>query len=332
MGENRPIPGAVWLTRVQGIDLEGILRGTKDEGLYNDFVAAVIGFPPTTRDGKSAKDVFSDSYALLSDVVDRSRKAKDPYARAIAWKAYALALSVYEGWPLPASAVEESKFSDRQKLDEARDRGREAIGIDEYDYDLHWAMADIHLIRQEFADAEREFKTAIRYNRDERNSNLFAEAGSAMMQVGKLDEAEAYFRKAFRKPDWHNWMKGILLFIKAGRESGANRESLLNQALDELTSAHTQLGGDLYQEEIQLLLAAVHWHKWKLLSERAAQTSDEQLNRYAARNLATATRAIREFRKSRDSWSVQQAVTALPLNEQADATYWRDTLEQLWKL
>src|SRR5262249_52319333 len=241
------------------------MRGTSDKRIYDKFVKAVAGFPPTARDGKSAKEVFSESYALLDELADPKNA---PFPRALAWKAHALVLSAYEGWPLPPSAAE-AKDTPNVRLDKAKNLALRAIGLDETDYDLHWAMADIYLFRKEFDDATREFEIALDLNGHERHPNLFAEAASAMMHAGKLDKAPSYFRKASRRPDWHHWMQGILLFIQAGR-AGANAEAFLNNALDELKSTDTQLGDDFYQLEIQLVLAAVHWRKWELLSARAA--------------------------------------------------------------
>jgi tetratricopeptide (TPR) repeat protein len=308
------------------------MRGTKDKGAYDTFVKAVIGFPPTARDGKSAKQVFADSYELLGQLADPAKEP--PFPRALAWKAYALALSVYEGWPLPPMAAE-APLKPEDKLDVAKKLAAQAIGLDDTDYDLHWAMADVHLIRREFSDAIKEFGIALDLNRDERHPSLFAEAAAAMMQAGDLDNAQRYFRKAARGPDWHHWMKGILLFIKSGR-AGAERETFLNLALDELKGTRTQLGDDFYQLEIQLVLAAVHWRKWELLSAKASAMppgdARDLIERDAARNLTAAERAIHAFRATFNHWSFNQAITALSLNEAADATYWYDTMTEVWKL
>jgi len=310
------------------------MRGTSDKGLYDKFVTAVVGFPPTARDGKSAGEVFADSYKMLSELADpEANPEKKPFPRAIAWKAYALALSVSEGWPLPASEAE-ATMSPNDRLDLARDLASQAIGLDTTDYDLHWAMADVYLFRKDFDGARREFEIAIDLNRDERHPSLFAEAGSAMMQIGDLDKARTYFRKAMRRPDWHHWMRGILLFVEA-RQAGANEETFLNLALDELKGTHAQLGEDFYQLEIQLVLAAVYWRKWKLLSDKAAAMPEGEsralVERNAARNQVAADSAFRAFRATFD-WPVDRAGTALPFNVAADRVYWLDTVMELWKI
>jgi len=304
------------------------MRGNIGKPVFDKFVNAVIAFPPTARDGKSAQQVFQDSYALLDDLATNT-----PFPRALAWKGYALALSVYEGWPLPATA-KEAALNGQQRLDEARNLTAAAIAQDGTDHDVHWAMADVHLIRQEFDDARKEFEIAVDLNRDERHPSLFAEAGSAMMQIGNLDKAQMYFRKA-RTPDWHHWMKGIMLFIKAGR-AGDHQETFLNLALEELKGTRMQLGDDFYQHEIQLVLAAVHWRKWMLLSAKAAATKDPNtqalIQNYAVRNRTAAERAIRAFRATFPYWTDAQAATALPLQVAGDSAYWQDTVRDLWAI
>jgi tetratricopeptide (TPR) repeat protein len=314
-----------------GVDKEAAaMRGTTDKAEFDKFVGAVVGFPPNARDGKSAQQVFEESYAALDELV---QKAVSPFPRAIAWKAYALALSVYEGWPLPKSAPE-AGWSANARLDEAAKLGQQAIKLDDTDYDLHWAMADVHLFREEFADAKKEFERALDLNRDERHPSLFAEAASAMMQVGDLGKAETYFRKA-RIPDWHHWMKGVLLFLKAGR-TGVDRETFLNLALEELKGTRNQFGDDFYQSEIDLILAAVHWRKWQLLSEKASTISDPDakalVSLYAARNLAAAERKIHAFRAAFPYWTADQAITALSLQDSGDQSWWRDTVKALWAI
>jgi hypothetical protein len=304
------------------------MRGTSDKALFDKFVDAVVGFPPTARDGKLAQQVFEDSYAALDDLA-----RNNPFPRALAWKAYALALSVYEGWPLPKAAPEEP-MNAQDRLDEAEKLGLQAISLDDTDYDVHWAMADVRLIRGEFDDARNEFERALDLDRDGRHPSLFAEAAAAMMQVGDFDKAERYFRKA-RTPDWHHWMRGIFLFLKAGR-AGADRETFLNLALEDLKATRAQFGDDFYQSEIQLILAAVHWRKWQLFSERAAATTDPNakalLSTYAARNMAAATRAIHVFRPAFPYWTVNQAITALSLRDAGDQAWWQDTMQAVWAI
>jgi len=304
------------------------MRGTTDKALFNQFVGAVVGFPPTPRDGKSAQQVFEDSYAALDDLA-----RNNPFPRALAWKAYALALSVYEGWPLPASAPEKS-LGWQDRLDAAKTLGEQAIKQDDTDYDVHWAMADVHLIRGEFDQAKEEFESALELDRDGRHPSLFAEAASAMMQAGDFEKAEHYFRKA-RMPDWHHWMRGIFLFLKAGR-ADADRETFLNLALEDLKATRNQLGDEFYQGEIQLVLAAVHWRKSELFSNRATVATDPfekaQYSNFAARNLAAATRAIHIFRPAFPYWDAKLARESVSLQNAGDRTWWQDTVDALWAI
>jgi tetratricopeptide (TPR) repeat protein len=298
-------------------------------------VEAVRSFPPTPQANKSAKQVFAESYTTLSGLA-KTEKNEKPFARAMAWKAYALALSVYESWPLPATAAER-RMPAAKRLQVAEDLAEAAIKLDRYDHDLHWALADVRLMRKDFPGAVKAFRRALFLNEDERNPNLFAEAASAFMHYGDHDEAEKYFNRAKRRPDWHHWMHGILLVMKAGREGqrrGGSEETFLNLALDELKATRAQADDELYQEEIHLVLAAAYRKKAKLLLLKARKTKDPEdrktLQRLAARNQTSAEREIRFFRDAFGHWKRAQVETALPFGNQADKAYFMSAIRELW--
>ena len=303
------------------------MRGTTSKADYEEFVKAVTGFPPTERDGKSAQNVFEESYEIL----DKLARAKPEFPRAMAWKAYALALSVYERWGLPPGAQENS-MNDDQRKDAALQLAEDAVNLDETDYDLHWALADVHLIRGDFSEALDAFGEALYLNRDERHPSLFAEAGSAMMQAGDLDNADAHFRKA-KLPDWHHWSRGLFLFLKAGR---GDPDTFLTLAVEEVKSTRTQLGDDFYQSEIQLVLAAVHWRRSQLFTEKAGLATDptakDLFNLYATRNTRAAGRAIDTFRALFPQWTAQTAIDSLSLQNPDDKLWWEETMNEVWKL
>lgn len=305
------------------------MRGTTDKALFDKFANAVIGFPPSARDGRSAQQVFEDSYEALDDLA-----TNNPFPRALAWKAYALALSVYERWPLPKSAKEDG-MSDQDRLDAAESLAEQAVSQDDTDYDLHWALADVYLIRGKFDQAREQFEIALDLDRDARHPSLYVEAAAAMMQAGFVEAAERTFRRA-RRPDWHHWTTGAFLFLKAGRAGEQDRESFLNLALEELKSTRFQRGDDFYQFEIQLMLAAVHWRKWELFTQQAAGTTDPtqkaQFVSFAARNMAATERAISVFRGWYSYWTEDVAIGSLSLQEQNDKDWWADTIKALWAL
>ena len=303
------------------------MRGIGDPRAYEDLVQAVLGFPPTPRRGKTATEVFQNSYKLLSDLV----AGYPNYHRARGWKAYALALSVYESWPLP-NGVPEANMTWQKRLEEAEKLACKAAEDAPNDFDVHWALADVYLICGNFAKCRVEFERALVLNGDERHPNLFAEAASAMMQMGRHEEAEDLFRKAARRPDWHRWMRGIHLLLRAGR-SAAERRALLDQALDELKATHVQPGQDFYQEELQLVIAAVYWRKAQLIDakvKRAAAAARPSLTRNSAHNWEEARRAAKRFRDVRN-WTLNQAQSALKLNA-TDQEYWNETMQGLWQL
>jgi tetratricopeptide (TPR) repeat protein len=302
------------------------MRGTDNVADFDEFARAVAAFPPTERDGKTAQVVFQESYTAL----DKLANKKPEFPRAMAWKGYALALSVYEGWDLPPGHPDE-KLDEQARLRLAHELGSKAIGFDRYDYDLHWAMADVHLISREFLDAVAEFEQALDLNRDARHPSLFIEAASAMMQAGQFDKSEACFRRA-QAPDWHHWSRGTFLYLKAGR-ANADREDFLNRALDDLKATRNQLGDDFYQSEIQLVLAAVHFRKTEMFAARATNAKDAgeqaRFNTYAARNNAAARRAIRNYRAAFPKASAAQAVRSQSLDNAGDQAWWADAMKAL---
>jgi tetratricopeptide (TPR) repeat protein len=301
------------------------MRGTTSRADYNEFVKAVAGFPPTERDGKSAQVVFVESYAVLDKLAGK-------FPRAMAWKAYALALSVSEAWPLPPSALE-AGMNAKDQLDEALRLAQRAVNDDDTDYDLHWALADVYVIRGEFAKAIEAFEEALYLNRDERHPSLFAEAASAMMQEGSdFDNADAHFRKA-KTPDWHHWSRGIFLFLKARR---GDPDTFLNLALEELKETRTQPGDDFYQAEIHLVLALVHWRRSELFTQKEAaatnQPAKDLFNQYAARNSRAARRAINTFKNLFPHWTAKTARDSLALGNKDDKLWWDEAVDEVWKL
>jgi tetratricopeptide (TPR) repeat protein len=319
------------------------MRGIDDYEAFDKFVVAVSGFPPTARKGMSAEDVFKHSVSLLHELAS----GQATFPRAMGWKAYALALSVYESWELPDD-LPEYEMSPAKRLDEALKLAEEAATEDQFDFDVHWALADVHLIRGgffyernedkkgklEFAEVKCEFDMALYLNGDERHPNLFAEAASAMMQIGAYDEADKYFRKAERRPDWHHWMRGIDLFLRAGRSGADNRGTLLDAALDELRSASRQPDEEFYQEELQLIMAAVYLRKSELsetkLSATKKKDARKRLELSVQNNRKAAEDKIRHFRERRD-WSKKDAKRSLALNP-TDRGYWHETVERLWDM
>jgi hypothetical protein len=126
--------------------------------------------------------------------------------------------------------------------------------------------------------------------------------------------------------------------MKAGREGrrrGGNEETFLNLALEELKATHAHADEELYQEEIHLILAAVHRQKAKLLQAKARATKDpedrEALKRLANRSQAAAKREMQFFRETFDHWTRAQVATALPFGDRADKAYFMSAINELWR-
>jgi tetratricopeptide (TPR) repeat protein len=310
------------------------MRGVIDADLFERFAKVTEAFPPTDRDPDSAQEVFKKSYQELYDI-DTGVGGVATFARVKAWRAYALALSVYEGWRLPN--VPERNWNDDQRKQTALDWADEAIGMDGTDHDLYWARADVHLIRGDYAAAVTDFERALRLSADERHPSLFAEAAAAYMHLGNHDKAEEYFKKARREPDWHRWMNGIFLFIKAGRArvAGVNEETLLDLALDELRGTRANPDEDYYQNEIQLILAAASWKKSQIIADKAALEPDQKkkkkLQDVAKRHEKHARLAIRKF-NGRFGWNEDDAKRAVPFFDAGDSQYFATAVDSIWGL
>jgi hypothetical protein len=129
-------------------------------------------------------------------------------------------------------------------------------------------------------------------------------------------------------------MNGIFLFIRAGR-AGAAEETLLDQAIDELKSTHALPDEELYQDEIQLALAAAYLKKSQIISLRASTEQNPErkarLSVIAARHEKNAKGAIKKFR-DKFKWNEDDAKRALPFLDSVDAEYFANAIADLWKL
>ena len=153
-----------------------------------------------------------------------------------------------------------------------------------------------------------------------------------MMQIGEHEEADKLFRKAERHPDWHRWMRGISLFLRAGR-SEANKEFLLDRAIDEFKAAKAQPGEDFYQQELQLMLAAVYWRKqelWQARSEAAGDENERSRSLLNSERFSTmCSDSLVRFQGFRRWWDPDRAKRSLSLNP-TDRAYWHETVDAIW--
>ncbi|MFN0190764.1 MAG: hypothetical protein ACKVP5_02130 [Aestuariivirga sp.] len=299
------------------------MRGTTDFKAFDTFVEATRLFPATEQASLKATEVFKKAYGLLEGLT----KSNPEFPRALAWYGYALSLTVSEGWPIDGFADE--KLDLQQRLNVARDRVLAARKMDETDYDLWWASANVHLIRREFDLAEAAFKQANYLNRDEVNANLEAETADALVHLGNLNMAEKNIRRAARQPDWYHWVRAWTYFVTAGRNR-TDELTFLDLSLDEIKMTFGQPGDESYILEVQLLLAAVHAAK-KVVYEKMEGISEEDRKRKIERQLRATQRAIARFAADFPYWNVEQAIRFAPFRNKTDEDYWRQNVDAAFK-
>jgi tetratricopeptide (TPR) repeat protein len=291
------------------------MRGTTDYTAFDTFVEATRLFPPTEQANMKATEVFQKAYGLLEGLT----KSNPEFPRALAWFGYALSLTVSEGWPIDGFA--DGKLDLKQRLDVALERVLAARKMDETDYDLWWATANVHLIRREFDLAEEAFRQANYLNRDEVNANLEAETADAFVHLGNLNKAEKNIRRAARQPDWYHWIRAWTYFVTAGRNR-AEELTFLDLSLDEIKMTFGQPGDESYILEVQLLLAAVHAAK-RAVYEKMEGISEDDRKRKIERQIRATERAIARFAADFPYWDVEQAIRFAPFKNRGDEDYWR---------
>ena len=305
------------------------MRGTTDRGAFERFVTAVRGFPPSPRNGASAQAVYEASYTILRELAE----AKPPFPRAMAWRAYALTVSVSEGWSLKAFA-DEAALAPTGRLDLALRLALEAVKLDPTDYDLWWALANVHLVRREPEEARAAYDEALYLNQDEANPNLFAEAADAMIHLGLLSRADGLIRRARIDPDWYHWVAAWKQFMTA-RRNPESEYDLLSLAQEELDRTRGRPGRSLYLVDIQLLYGAIHARKAAYLDQGGKEPVNAPFEpdapTLARAERMRARRAVDEFRASFPDWNVEQALAYAPFADPADIAYWRESVEMAWQ-
>lgn len=308
------------------------MRGTTDRKIFEAFVTAIKGFPPARHEGEPATKTFNDSYAVL----DRLASGKPDFPRAKAWKAYALAISVSEGWQFdPERFAREAAMPGEERLQLAAELAGEAVKLDETDYDVWWALGNIELIRHN-ADAAREaYRKALYLNQDEVNPNLLAEAADAAIHLGDYGSADRLSRLAFTRPDWHHWIMSWKYFMLT-RTIPQNEPIFLDLALAELDNTKRRPGQNGYLPDMLLLRAAIHARKWKFLDKMPAETDVGVMTSATAASGAEkerqrAHRAFAAFQKEFPNWDIAQARRFAPFIAAEDSAYWHESLQWVWQ-
>lgn len=279
------------------------MRGTTNEKAYDAFVEGTTGFPVASDAG------FRKAVAKLK----RALKLDPDYVRPRGWLAYAYLLSVTEGWSFKPSDPE-AKWSEKTRLEKAEDLAKEAVRLDEGDYDTHWSLANVYVNTRRWKQAIKEFERALYLCRNDNNPNLLVEMADALVHDGQHNRALRLAQKARRIQDWHRWVMAWTYFAK-GRKDPIYYEF----ALEEIRAMHWHPGDEKYVADVKLLEAVICAHKAKRLkgSKQSAVVKQEQKR---AQQALKHFKARKEFKK----WTLAQAEKFAPFRIAADKKHWLD--------
>lgn len=279
------------------------MRGTTNEKAYDAFVEGTRGFPVISDAG------FRRSVAKLKQAL----KLDPDYVRPRGWLAYTYLLSVTEGWSFKPSDTE-AKWSEEKRLAEAERLAKEAVALDEGDYDTHWSLANVYVNTKRWKLAIKEFERAVYLCKNDNNPNLLVEMADALVYDGQHNRALRLVQKARRVQDWHRWVMACTYFAK-GRLDPMYYEF----ALEEIRAMHWHPGDDKYIADVKLLEAVICAHKAKRLkSEKQTAIVKHEQKKAAA--------ALKYFkaRKELKRWTLAQAEKYAPFRLAADKKHWLD--------
>lgn len=276
------------------------MRGTTNEKAYDAFVEGTRGFP-VLSDTK-----FRQSVAKLKQAL----KLDPDYVRPRGWLAYAYLLSVTEGWTFKSSDPE-AKWDEAKRLKESERLAKEAVSLDEGDYDTHWALANIYLNTKRWKQAIKEYERAVYLCKNDNNPNLLMEMADALVYDGQHNRALRLIQKARRIQDWHRWVMACTYFAK-GRLDAIYYEF----ALEEIRAMHWHPGDDKYIADVKLLEAVICAHKAEKLKDAKSPIAREE--RKKAANALKLFKARKELKR----WTLDQAAKYAPFRVKADRDHW----------
>jgi tetratricopeptide (TPR) repeat protein len=279
------------------------MRGTTNENAYDAFIAGTTGFPV------SSDAAFRRSVAKLK----RALKLDPDYVRPRGWLAYAYLLSVTEGWSFKSSDPE-AKWSEKKRLETAEQLAKEAVALDEGDYDTHWSLANVYVNTKRWKLAIKEFERAVYLCKSDNNPNLLVEMADALVHDGQHNRALRLVHKARRVQDWHRWVMAWTYFAK-GRGDAIYYEF----ALEEIRAMHWHPGDDSYIADVKLLEAVIS-------ALKADKLKDAKQSPIVTQERKKAADALKHFKARKESkkWTLKQAEKFAPFRLAADKKHWLD--------
>ena len=233
---------------------------------------------------------FDESLAMMKKAISLDGK----FPRAFSRLSYLYVTGVIDGWDF------EPGWSDHKKLVEAQRLAKNAVSLDRYDYDTHWALAFVYLNRQNGKAAIPEYRKAVDLN--DSNMNLLAEMADALVYVGKPDEAIQKLIQARRIFDWHRWVLAWAYYFK-----GRKDKLYYGYAHDELRRMVIPPHDQRYPAEIMLLSAAVYVRMNKIVQ---------------------AKKEMKMFLSRTPDWTVAKEKKRASALNSADTKHWLDALSK----
>lgn len=276
------------------------MHGTTNEQAFDAFYEGTRGFPV------HSDEAFARSVGLFKRAIALDKR----YARPRGWLAYAYVLSVNEGWRFD-DAEPEAGWDEERRLKAADELSREAVALDETDYDTHWARANVLIHTRRWDEAIACFERALYLGRDEHNPSLLVDMADALVQVGEADRALDLIRKARRMPDWHHWVAAWACYAKARRDG-----VFYDLALDELRAMYWDPGEPKYLYDVKLLEAAIQARRAERQVRQGLGTGEAEQERAEA--------AFRSFheRPEFERWTLERARRFAPFRNPEDTEHW----------
>ena len=173
----------------------------QDPGSLGDYELYMRGLEMKHR---FTPDTNVESRRMLEEVLSR----RPAFARAHVALAWTWLFEVWWGW------TETPDIS----LKEAWEHAKQAADLDDFDAEVHWLIAELHVVERDYDRAESEYRKAMSLNAS--LADVHANWASTANRLGMAAEGVASMELAMRlnpnHPPWYAWFHGSALY-GAGR-------------------------------------------------------------------------------------------------------------------
>lgn len=283
---------------------------TSSEEAYRSFLAGKQGLPFRSIDE-------------LKETIEHFKSAIDAdgnFARAWAWLSYSYLSAHVEGLSDGTSVGPD--FLERARL--AADK---AFQLDPYDYDTHWALAEMHIYAGDFDGAIKAFDQALWLN-DDNNKNLLVDVAYTSIYAGALDRAFELIAKSRIIWDWNRCALAFAYYVKGRTEPGCYQK-----ALAEIEAMYWQPGDRRYivdalkvRAAASARLAEAHHARSKGLVGSGRRELAEAERKLELAREDDSKRAIAHLLELRPDWTMNREENYACFRNEADARHWLDGL------